>query len=196
MNELNVYADEKLVSLYINGNDEAFDELLNRYQSKVFQYILQSTKNQELAEDLFQDVFVKVIMSLRSGKYSENGKFLGWVIRIARNLIFDRSRRTLASPSIVSSDDEGTNYLNDSSVAVNENREMELIDEQTLSSAEFLITLLPANQQEVLRMRIYDELSFKEIAEKLNISINTALGRMHYAINNLRKLANEYGLTA
>ena len=185
MNELNVYADEKLVSLYINGNDEAFDELLNRYQSKVFQYILQSTKNQELAEDLFQDVFVKVIMSLRSGKYSENGKFLGWVIRIARNLIFDRSRRTLAS-----------NYLNDSSVAVNENREMELIDEQTLSGAEFLITLLPTNQQEVLRMRIYDELSFKEIAEKLNISINTALGRMHYAINNLRKLANEYGLTA
>lgn len=196
MNELNVYADEKLVSLYINGNDEAFDELLNRYQSKVFQYILQSTKNQELAEDLFQDVFVKVIMSLRSGKYSENGKFLGWVIRIARNLIFDRSRRALASPSIVSSDDEGTNYLNDSSVAVNENREMELIDEQTLSGAEFLITLLPTNQQEVLRMRIYDELSFKEIAEKLNISINTALGRMHYAINNLRKLANEYGLTA
>ena len=196
MNELNGHTDEMLVSLYIKGNDEAFDVLLNRYQSKVFQYILLSTKSQEQAEDIFQDVFVKVIMSLRSGKYSENGKFLGWVIRIARNLIFDRSRRTLASPNIISSDDEDCYILNDSSIAVNENREMELIDEQTLSDAEFLITLLPATQQEVLRMRIYDELSFKEIAEKLNISINTALGRMHYAINNLRKLANEYGLTA
>jgi len=196
MNELNDYTDEMLVSLYINGNDEAFDILLNRYQSKIYQYILLSTKNQDLAEDLFQDVFIKVITSLRSGKYTENGKFIGWVIRIARNLIFDHSRRTLSSPSIVSTDDEDVNYLNDSSVSINENRESELINEQTISNIEFLTTLLPANQQDIIRLRIYEELSFKEIAERQNISINTALGRMHYAINNLRKLASANGLTA
>ena len=185
-----------LVSLYINGNDEAFDELLNRYQSKVFEYILISVKKQELAEDIFQDVFIKVIVSLRSGKYTGNGKFLQWVIRVARNHMLDRARHLLTIPTVVSSDDEDVNYLNDSSVAINENRELEIINEQTVSDIEYLTTLLPANQQDIIRLRIYEELSFKEIAERLDISINTALGRMHYAINNLRKLANANGLTA
>ena len=185
-----------LVSLYINGNDEAFDELLNRYQSKVFEYILISVKKQELAEDIFQDVFIKVIVSLRSGKYTGNGKFLQWVIRVARNHMLDRARHLLTIPTVVSSDDEDVNYLNDSSVAINENRELEIINEQTISDIEYLTTLLPANQQDIIRLRIYEELSFKEIAERLDISINTALGRMHYAINNLRKLANANGLTA
>ncbi|MBO4664348.1 MAG: sigma-70 family RNA polymerase sigma factor [Bacteroidaceae bacterium] len=196
MNGLNDYTDDMLVSLYINGNDEAFDELLNRYQSKVFEYILISVKKQELAEDIFQDVFIKVIVSLRSGKYTGNGKFLQWVIRVARNHMLDRARHLLTIPTVVSSDDEDVNYLNDSSVAINENRELEIINEQTVSDIEYLTTLLPANQQDIIRLRIYEELSFKEIAERLDISINTALGRMHYAINNLRKLANANGLTA
>jgi len=196
MNGLNDYTDDMLVSLYINGNDEAFDELLNRYQSKVFEYILISVKKQELAEDIFQDVFIKVIVSLRSGKYTGNGKFLQWVIRVARNHMLDRARHLLTIPTVVSSDDEDVNYLNDSSVAINENRELEIINEQTISDIEYLTTLLPANQQDIIRLRIYEELSFKEIAERLDISINTALGRMHYAINNLRKLANANGLTA
>lgn len=196
MNGLNDYTDDMLVSHYINGNDEAFDELLNRYQSKVFEYILISVKKQELAEDIFQDVFIKVIVSLRSGKYTGNGKFLQWVIRVARNHMLDRARHLLTIPTVVSSDDEDVNYLNDSSVAINENRELEIINEQTISDIEYLTTLLPANQQDIIRLRIYEELSFKEIAERLDISINTALGRMHYAINNLRKLANANGLTA
>ena len=196
MKGLNGYTDDMLVSLYVNGNDEAFDELLNRYQSKVFEYILISVKKQELAEDIFQDVFTKVIISLRSGKYTGNGKFLQWVIRVARNHMLDRARHLLTIPTVVSSDDEDVNYFNDSSIAINDNRESEIINEQTISDIEYLTSLLPASQQEIIRLRIYEELSFKEIAKRMNISINTALGRMHYAINNLRKLASANGLTA
>ena len=195
MNELNGLTDEKLVSLYIDGNNNAFDVLLNRYKSEIFQYIFYSVKNQEVAEDLFQDVFVKIVMTLRDGAYTENGKFAPWVMRIAHNLIIDYHRRSNTRIKTVPNDDE-KDVFNNSTIATNENIETELIEQQTLSDAEYLVTLLPANQREVLCMRIYENLSFKEIAEKTGISINTALGRMHYAINGLRKLAAEYGMTA
>ncbi|MCR5312910.1 MAG: sigma-70 family RNA polymerase sigma factor [Bacteroidaceae bacterium] len=195
MNDFNELSDEKLVSLYLKGNNNAFDVLLNRYKSKVFQYIFYSVKKQELAEDLFQDVFVKVVMTLRDGRYKENGKFAPWIMRIAHNLIIDHHRHNNNGIKIVSNDDD-TNYISDRNIAINENRELELIEQQTLSDAEFLVTLLPRYQREVLCMRIYENLSFKEIAEKTGVSINTALGRMHYAIQSLRKLAAEYGMTA
>lgn len=186
-----------LVHQYTQGNDSAFDELLNRYKSKVFQYIYHCVKKQETAEDIFQDVFVKVIMNLNNGGYTENGKFISWIMRIAHNQVLDYFRSTKNYQFIVSTDDEEEkDPFNDKSIAINENMEQTMIDQQTLTDAEFLLTLLPENQREVFRMRIYEDLSFKEIAEKTGVSINTALGRMHYATQNLRKLAAEYGMTA
>lgn len=196
MKTVNKLTDEELVSLYVKGNGNAFDVLLDRYKSKVFQYILYSVKNQELAEDLFQDVFVRIVMNLRDGRYVENGKFAPWIMRITHNLIIDHHRRNANGLKVVANDNPDMDIFNESSVAVTDNREQELIDQQTLSDAEYLVTLLPAAQREVLCMRIYDNLSFKEIAVKTGVSINTALGRMHYAVHNLRRLAMEFGMTA
>lgn len=188
MANLNAYADEQLVGMYINGNDTAFDILMRRYESKVFTYIQYAVKNQEQAEDLFQDVFVRVIVHLRSGKYTENGKFSSLVMRIAHNLLVDHYRKSNDN-SFISSDDEELNILNSTDLAVNENREQEMMQQQLMSEVRYLITQLPANQREVLMMRFYDDLSFKEIADMTNCSINTALGRMRYAIMNLKKMA-------
>lgn len=196
MNKLNELTDDKLVSLYINGNDEAFDVILNRYQSKIFNFILKSVKSQEIAEDIFQDVFVKIIMFLRSGRYNMNDKFQNFAFSIARNLLIDRNRRASVRPIHVSSDNEEYDIHNLKSVAINENREIELIDEQTLKGIEQIITMLSEDQQTIIRMRVYEGLTFKDIAKKLDISINTALGRMRYAISNLRKYADVYGITA
>lgn len=188
MANLNAYADEQLVGMYINGNDTAFDILMRRYESKVFTYIQYAVKNQEQAEDLFQDVFVRVIVHLRSGKYTENGKFSSLVMRIAHNLLVDHYRKSNDN-SFISSDDEELNILNSTDLAVNENREQEMMQQQLMSEVRYLITQLPANQRKVLMMRFYDDLSFKEIADMTNCSINTALGRMRYAIMNLKKMA-------
>lgn len=188
MANLNAYADEQLVGMYINGNDTAFDVLMKRYESKVFTYIQYAVKSQEQAEDLFQDVFVRVIMHLRSGKYTETGKFCPLVMRIAHNLLVDYYRKS-SDNSFLSSDDEELNILNSTDLAVNENREQEMMQQQLTSEIKYLITQLPASQREVLMMRFYDDLSFKEIADMTNCSINTALGRMRYAIMNLKKMA-------
>ena len=194
MKPLNELADEQLVSLYTEGNDAAFDTLLKRYESKVFSYIFYSVKNQELAEDLFQDVFIKIVVRLKNRQYSENGKFSSWMMRIVHNHLIDYYRTSTAD-KVISNDATEADLFNNAEIAVNENREKEMIDQQTLKEVKELIAMLPENQREVLMMRVYDELSFKEIAEKTNCSINTALGRMRYAIINLRQLAFERGIS-
>lgn len=194
MRKLQELADEELVSLYTKGNNNAFDTLLKRYEGKVFSYLLYSVKNQELAEDLFQDVFIKIVVRLKNGQYAENGKFSSWMMRIVHNHLIDYYRTT-PSARIISNDTTESNLLNKADIAINENREKEMIDQQTLNEVRELIALLPESQRQVLTMRIYDELSFKEIAAKTNCSINTALGRMRYAILNLRHMANERGIS-
>ena len=194
MKHLKKLTDEELVSLFMNGNNSAFDILLKRYEGKVFSYLLYSVKNQEQAEDLFQDVFVKMVARLKNGQYEENGKFSSWMMRIVHNHLVDHYR-TASTEKIISNDESEVDLFNDPSIAVNENREQEMIDQQTLQEVKDLIALLPDNQREVLLMRVYDELSFKEIAIRTNCSINTALGRMRYAVLNLRHMAFERGIS-
>ena len=194
MKQLRELADEQLVSLYQEGNNSAFDTLLKRYQQRVFSYLLYSVKNQELAEDLFQDVFMKMVVRIKSGQYAENGKFSSWMMRIVHNHLIDYYR-TSPNAIILSNDESEVDLFNNADIAVNENREKEMIDQQTLKEIKGLIAMLPDPQREVLLMRVKDELSFKEIAEKTNCSINTALGRMRYAILNLRQMAYERGIS-
>lgn len=194
MKYLKELTDEQLVSLYTKGNNSAFDTLLKRYESKVFSYLLYSIKNQELAEDLFQDVFIKIVVRLKNGQYAENGKFSSWMMRIVHNHLIDYYRTSVAD-RLISNDASEVDLFNNADIAVNENREQEMIDQQTLREVKELIAELPDSQREVLIMRVYDELSFKEIAQKTNCSINTALGRMRYAILNLRHMAFERGIS-
>ena len=194
MKQLRELADEQLVSLYQEGNNSAFDTLLKRYQQRVFSYLLYSVKNQELAEDLFQDVFMKMVVRIKSGQYAENGKFSSWMMRIVHNHLIDYYR-TSPNAIILSNDESEVDLFNNADIAVNENREKEMIDQQTLREIKGLIAMLPDPQREVLLMRVKDELSFKDIAEKTNCSINTALGRMRYAILNLRQMAYERGIS-
>ena len=180
--------DEQLVTSYIGGSELALEELVARYQQKVFSYILMVVRNKELAEDLFQDAFIKVINTLRSGNYREEGKFSQWIMRIARNLIIDHFRKNQKMSFVEN------NYGNDIFDGFSEpsmSIEQAIITRQIHETLRNLVTLLPNEQREVLNMRLYQDLSFKEIAAQTNVSINTALGRMRYAILNLRKLANE-----
>ena len=194
MKTLRALNDKELVELYTKGNNSAFDILLKRYEDKVFSYLLYSVKNQELAEDLFQDIFVKIVVRLKNGQYAENDKFSSWMMRIVHNHLID-DYRTSPTERIISNDESEVDLFNNPHIAVNENREQEMIDQQTLQEVKSLIALLPDPQREVLLMRVYDELSFKEIAQKTNCSINTALGRMRYAILNLRHMAFERGIS-
>jgi RNA polymerase sigma-70 factor (ECF subfamily) len=191
MKKIKEQTDEQLVRSYIAGNNAAFDALLHRYESKVFTYIAYSVRNEELAQDLFQECFIKIITKLQGGQYTENGKFASWVMRIAHNLIIDYHRQNQTRTEI-SNDEVEVDLFNNASLAVDENREKEMIDQQLLADVKLLIKLLPESQREVVLMRYYDELSFKEIAEKTGVSINTALGRMRYALINLRRLADKY----
>ncbi len=194
MKKFHGQTDEELVSLYLSGDSSAFDILLNRYKDVVFNYLNRTLKNQERAEDAFQDVFMKVVVNLNNGKYQESGKFYNWLMRIVHNMLLDQYRRSNTSATVISNDESEVDLFNTPSMAINENREQEMIDQQTLDDVKQLIALLPENQREVLLLRYYDDLSFKEIAEKTNCSINTALGRMRYAIMNLKKMATQYGI--
>lgn len=189
---MNGRTDEELVALYLSGNGNAFDILLNRYKDVVFSYLYNTLKSQEQAEDAFQDIFMKVVVYLNRGSYQETGKFYSWLMRIVHNWIVDRYRHEKNNAMVVSNDESEVDLFNAPAMAINENKEQEMIDQQTLKDVKQLIELLPDSQREVLVMRFYDELSFKEIAEKTNCSINTALGRMRYAIMNLKKLALKY----
>ena len=186
--------DEQLVAAYIKGNNAAFDKLLQRYESKVYTYIAYSVQDEETAQDLFQDCFIRIITKLQNGQYTENGKFASWVMRIAHNLIIDHHRQRQANVLLSNDESEGDLFSN-AAISVDENREREMIDAQTLNEVKALIRLLPKTQREVVLMRFYQDLSFKEIAELTNVSINTALGRMRYALINMRKLAKQYDIS-
>lgn len=193
MKHINTLPDEQLVELYIQGNNTAFDILLRRYESRVFSYLMSTLRNQEQAEDFFQDIFIKIVVRLKNRQYEEIGKFASWIMRIAHNHLVDHYRTSLEG-IIVSDEENGLDLQNSIFLSSDATREKEIIDQQTLSEVKELIKLLPDAQREVLKMRVYEELSFKEIAKKTNCSINTALGRMRYAILNLRQLANKYGV--
>lgn len=182
-------SDEKLVSLYATGENAAFDELLQRHQNRIFTYIVNIVKDKDIADDLFQETFVKAIVTINQGRYTENGKFLAWIMRIAHNLIIDhyRQEKQLAQ---VSSDNEEVDILNRKELS-EDTIEDTLVRHQILKDVRNLVNALPDLQREVLEMRYYMNLSFKEIAEATGVSINTALGRMRYAIINLRRIADE-----
>ena len=184
--------DETLVALYAQGNNEAFDILLNRYKDRLYAYIYYTVRNEELAEDIFQETFTKAIVTIQQGRYNENGKFPAWLTRIAHNLIIDCFRQE-KQEYLVSCDEEERNLLNN--IRLSEGTvESEIVNHQILSDVRRLIKHLPDEQREVVHMRFYQDLSFKEIAEMTGVSINTSLGRMRYAILNLRRMAEKYGI--
>jgi RNA polymerase sigma-70 factor (ECF subfamily) len=176
--------DSVLITLYRNGNEAAFNLLVDRYHSKVFTTIFLIVKDQDVAEDLLQDVFVKVLHTLNSDKYNEEGKFQPWVMRIAHNLAIDHFRKAKRYPTILL--DDGSNVFNSLSFAEDSSEEQR-IKEETLAFVRNLIDELPEAQKEVVIMRHYLDMSFQEIAEQTGVSINTALGRMRYALNHIRK---------
>jgi RNA polymerase sigma-70 factor (ECF subfamily) len=181
-------SDNELITRYVSGDETALKQLITRHQKKVFSYILMSVKNRELAEDIFQDTFIKVINTLKSENYKEEGKFLQWVMRIANNLKIDYYRKVQRMPVFESNSDFNIfDVLNGTDPSV----EQKIITEQIHSDVKNLVQYLPEEQREVLEMRIYDDVSFKDIAEITGVSINTALGRMRYALINLRKLIKE-----
>ena len=185
--KLQQVSDQDLVKFYIGGDESVIEELLRRHKSKIFTSIYLLVKDQYLAEDIFQDVFIKVINTLRSGRYNEEGKFLPWVMRIAHNLVIDYFRKEKRTPTITSAD--GTDVLNLIQIH-EESAEERMLRDQTHIDLRKMIQFLPDEQKEVLIMRHYADLSFKEIAELTDVSINTALGRMRYALSNLRKMMN------
>lgn len=177
--------DHQLVRKYISGEEAGLVELHDRYKSKVLTSIVMLVKDQTLAEDIFQDTFIRVVETLRRGKYKDEGKFVSWVNRIAHNLVIDYFRKEKRSAMTNSPD--GPDVYELTSLA-DENAEVRLLREQTYSELRRMIQRLPDEQKEVLIMRHYGEMSFKEIADVTEVSINTALGRMRYALNNLRKM--------
>lgn len=189
MKSLSQLADDELVKLYENGNNGAFEILLSRYKSKVYSYIYLIVRNKELTEDIFQDTFIKAIATIQQGRYVESGKFLGWVNRIAHNLIIDHFRRE-KNENTFSADGVDYDIVNNTKLS-EKSVEDTLSNEQVLTDVVRLIEFLPPSQQSVIRMRFFEDLSFKEIAEKTDVSINTALGRMRYALLNMRRIAAE-----
>ncbi|HBK31688.1 MAG TPA: RNA polymerase subunit sigma-24 [Porphyromonadaceae bacterium] len=182
--------DEELVVLYAQGNNDAFDILLNRHKQSLFNYIFYSVRNNDVAEDIFQETFMKAITMIRQGRYTETGKFRAWINRIAHNLIIDYFRQE-QNEKTISNDEYETDLFNNPKFS-DDTIEMELVKAQILNDVKKLIRFLPESQREVLEMRYYQDMSFKEIADTTGVSINTALGRMRYAILNMRRLAEEH----
>ena len=193
MIKLNQLTDDQLVALYSNGNSKAFDTLLTRYQDKLYSYINFVMRNRDLSDDIFQETFVKAIVTLQKGNYTSTGKFGAWLTRIAHNLIIDYFRQD-KNENTVSNDAQEYDLLNDAGLA-EANIEDSMINEQTLSDVRRLVDALPDNQREVVFMRYYQDLSFKEIADITGVSINTALGRMRYALINIRKMSVEKNIS-
>ncbi|MDH6311859.1 RNA polymerase sigma factor (sigma-70 family) [Parabacteroides sp. PFB2-10] len=189
MNTLKSMTDEQLVVLYAKGENAAFDVLLNRYKKSIHSYIYYIVHNRDLTEDIFQETFVKVIMTIKQGRYTENGKFKAWITRIAHNLIIDHFRQE-RSENTLSNDDVEVDLFNNIKLC-DRTIEDKMVRTQVLSDVKKLIRFLPESQREVLEMRYYQDLSFKEIADLTGVSINTALGRMRYAILNMRRMAEE-----
>jgi RNA polymerase sigma-70 factor (ECF subfamily) len=183
--------DSVLVNNYINGHEKSLEILIIRHKQRIFSFILSKVSDREVAEDIFQDTFIKVINTLKRGAYSEEGKFLPWVMRISHNLIIDHFRRNKRLPKFNNTDDfDIFDVLSDEMLSV----ENQIIKSQILEDVRNLIEELPEDQKEVLLMRMYKDMSFKEIAENTDVSINTALGRMRYALINLRKLIEKHNI--
>jgi len=184
--------DQELVSKYLKGHEYSLQILIERHQERILGYIVSKVRDRQLAEDLFQDVFIKVINTLRKGKYNEEGKFLPWVMRISHNLTIDYFRNAKKMKTTAGSKDFD---IFDIIPCEDDNVEDKLAIANSLSKVKELIEFLPSDQLEVLKMRMYFQMSFKEIADETNVSINTALGRMRYALMNLRKLVEENNIT-
>ena len=180
-------SDEQLALAYIDGNNRAFDELLSRNQEKIFTYIMYVVKDEDLANDLFQETFLKVITKLQNHQYSDTGKFVWWITRIAHNMIIDHYRAQKSSKIVEAPKENDLSNLRSASV-MGDNRENQMNNEEVLNDVKRLMEALPEVQRDVVYMRYFQELSFKEIAKLTNVSINTSLGRMRYALINLRKL--------
>ena len=183
-------SDEQLALLYVQGNNRAFDELLNRSQTKLFTYIMFVVHDHDVADDIFQETFVKAITKLQQGQYTDSGKFQFWLTRIAHNCIMDWYRTQQANHIVEVNKDNDLQNLKSASV-MDICRETEMVNEQILRDIKKMVDVLPATQREVVYMRYYQQLSFKEIAELTGVSINTSLGRMRYALINLRRMAKE-----
>lgn len=194
MIRLNEMIDEELALSYVRGNNQAFDLLLSRNQSKLFSYILFVVHEQDLANDIFQETFVKVITKLQEGRYIDSGKFSAWIMRIAHNVIMDWYRDNRAKNIVETSDDNDLSNVTGNDIT-DFNIEDRYVNEQVLRDVKKMMNLLPPTQREIVFMRFYQEMSFKEIAETTGVSINTALGRMRYAILNMRRMARKNKLS-
>jgi RNA polymerase sigma-70 factor (ECF subfamily) len=194
MDKFAAMTDEELALQYVDGNNQAFDELLARNQQKLFNYIMFMVHNQEQANDIFQDTFVKIIVKLQQGNYTNSGKFSYWMTRIAHNVIMDWYRMQKGEHIVEPNADNDLSNLGGREV-LELNREMQLINSQIMNDVRHMMDSLPTAQREVVYMRMYQDLSFKEIAEITGVSINTALGRMRYAILNLRRMAKKHDIT-
>lgn len=185
----NLTPDSTYVTDYINGNEFALEVLIKRHQQRLYSFIYSKVQDRDVTEDIFQDTFIKVIRTLKRGNYNEEGKFLPWVMRISQNLIIDHFRKSNRMPSFKNTDEVDIfSVLSDGNL----NAEKKIIKEQIYADVKLLIEELPADQKEVLVMRMYKDMSFKEISENTGVSINTALGRMRYALINLRKIIEKH----
>lgn len=185
-------SEKELIAEYTNGNELAIEQLILTHKNRVFSYILCKVKDEELAEDVFQDTFIKAINTIKKGKYNDEGKFLPWVMRIAHNLIIDHYRKTSRMPMVKGNADFD---IFDIITSPDKNIHDQIESTQLQTRVKKLVKHLPNDQKEVLMMRLYFDMSFKEISEITNVSINTALGRMRYALINLRKMAEEKNIT-
>lgn len=192
MDTLLKMTDEQLVTQYFNGNNEAFDELLSRHRHHLYTYIFLTVRDNGLADDIFQDTFIKAIITIKQGKYVESGKFKAWITRIAHNLMIDYFRQK-KSENTISNDSYEVDLFNNPALC-EETVETEMVKTQVFSDVKKLVNSLPDTQREVVEMRYYKDLSFKEIANLTGVSINTALGRMRYAIINMRKMATDHNI--
>lgn len=192
MKDLNNMTDEQLIHLYASGDENGLSVLIDRYKSKIYTSIYMRVKDDFLAEDIFQETFIKVINTIKSGGYNEEGKFLPWVIRIAYNMVIDHFRKEKRGPNVINNDGYDIFEVMD---FADDDTERKMVRTQRDVDLKKLIQLLPDDQKEVLIMRHFCEMSFKDIAEISNVSINTALGRMRYALHNLRKLIEENNLS-
>lgn len=183
--------DASLVSIYIKGDENALETLINRHKQKIYSFIYSKILDRDLAEDVFQDTFIKVIKTLKKGSYNEEGKFLPWVLRISHNLVIDHFRKNSRMPKFNNTDDFNIfSVLGDSAL----NAEKSIIKDQVENDVRRIIDELPDDQRQVIMMRMYRDMSFKEISEKTGVSINTALGRMRYALINMRKLIEKHNI--
>ncbi|NLA23402.1 MAG: sigma-70 family RNA polymerase sigma factor [Bacteroidales bacterium] len=189
MKDIRKLSDQELINRFVKGDNESMETLINRHKTKIFTYILMTVRNQDIANDLFQDTFIKVIQSLRAGKYTDEGRFASWVTRIAHNLTIDHFRKQ-KNLNTRSNDDSEIDLFNSQKFS-DSTIEDKMIDEQISADVRNVLEMLPDEQKQVVLMRHYGEMSFKEIAEHTNVSINTALGRMRYALINMRKIIEE-----